>query len=90
MKRTIDEVKSKEEKKEQAKHKRVPWSKKRRKFDFEPYTCSIYNPLIPFPQRLKQHKLDNQFSKFLNIFKQSKINIPLIEALNKYLNMLNF
>ena len=40
-----------------------------------------YQPPIPFPQRPKQSKLDNQYSKFLNMFKKLKINIPFAEAL---------
>ncbi|XP_057247183.1 uncharacterized protein LOC130589705 [Beta vulgaris subsp. vulgaris] len=40
-----------------------------------------YVPPIPFPQRLKQTKLDNEFQKFLNMFKQLHINIPFIDAL---------
>ena len=41
----------------------------------------IYQPPIPFPQRLKQSKLDDQFSKFLNMFKKLEINISFAEAL---------
>ena len=40
-----------------------------------------YQPPIPFPQRLKQSKLDNQYAKFLNMFKKFEINIPFAEAL---------
>ena len=40
-----------------------------------------YQPPIPFPQRLKQTKLDNQYAKFLNMFKKLEINIPFAEAL---------
>ena len=40
-----------------------------------------YRPHIPFPQRLKLFKLDNQYAKFLNIFKKLEINIPFVEAL---------
>ena len=42
-----------------------------------------YQPSIPFPRRLKQSKLDDQFAKFLNIFKKPKINIPSVEALTQ-------
>ena len=38
-------------------------------------------PLILFPQVLKQSKLDSQYAKFLNMFKKFEINIPFIEAL---------
>ena len=40
-----------------------------------------YQPPIPFPQRMKQSKLDNQYAKFLNMFKKLEINIPFVEAL---------
>ena len=39
-----------------------------------------YQPLIPFPQRLKRSK-DSQYAKFLNMFKKLEINIPFVEAL---------
>ena len=38
-------------------------------------------PNVPFPQRLKQGKLDKQFAKFLDLFKKLHINIPFAEAL---------
>ena len=41
----------------------------------------FYHPPIPFPQRLKQTKLDDQFSKFLNMFWKLEMNIPFSEAL---------
>ena len=40
-----------------------------------------YQPLISFPQKLKQSKLDNQYAKFLNMFKKLEINVPFTEAL---------
>ena len=40
-----------------------------------------YQPPIPFPQRLKQSKLDGQYAKFLNVFKKLEINISFAEAL---------
>ena len=41
----------------------------------------VYQPLVPFPQRLQQSKLDSQYVRFLNIFKKLEINIPFAEAL---------
>ena len=41
-----------------------------------------YKPPIPFPQRLYKSKLDDQFAKFLNMFKKLEIYIPFIEALD--------
>ena len=40
-----------------------------------------YKPSIPFPQRLQKAKMEEQFSKFLNMFKKIEINIPFAEAL---------
>ena len=41
----------------------------------------VYQPLVPFPQRLQQSKLDNQYARFLKIFKTLEINIQFAEAL---------
>ncbi|XP_042027061.1 uncharacterized protein LOC121774215 [Salvia splendens] len=38
---------------------------------------------IPFPQRVQKKKLDDHFSRFLDIFRKVHINIPLIEALQQ-------
>ena len=38
-----------------------------------------YMPAIPFPQRL-QKKKEEQFSRFLDMFKKIEINIPFVEA----------
>ena len=42
-----------------------------------------YNPSVPFPQRLQKAKLKEQFSRFLNMFKKTEINIPFSEALTQ-------
>ena len=36
---------------------------------------------VPYPQRLKKHKLDKQFTKFMDVFKKLHINIPFADAL---------
>ncbi|KAJ9544863.1 hypothetical protein OSB04_024570 [Centaurea solstitialis] len=38
-------------------------------------------PKVPYPTRLKAHKDDLQFSKFLEVFKKLHINIPFVDAL---------
>ena len=38
-------------------------------------------PPIPFPQRLQKSRMDDQFSKFLNMFKKIEVNIPFAKAL---------
>ena len=51
---------------------------------------SIITPPLPFPQRFQKKNLDNQFSKFLEIFKKIHINIPFVEALEKMSNYAKF
>ena len=41
----------------------------------------VYVPLVPFPQRLHKSKMDDQFRKFLNMFKKMEVNIPFAGAL---------
>ncbi|XP_072084529.1 uncharacterized protein [Arachis hypogaea] len=38
---------------------------------------------LPYPQRLQKELKDQQFSKFLEVFKKMEINIPLAEALEQ-------
>ena len=42
-----------------------------------------YNPPVLFPQRLQKAKLEEQFSRFLNMFKKIEINIPFSEELTQ-------
>ncbi|XP_048228305.1 uncharacterized protein LOC125369569 [Ricinus communis] len=42
-----------------------------------------YQPPIPYPARFKQEKVDQQFVKFLNLFKQLQINLPFVEAISQ-------
>ncbi|XP_022845233.1 uncharacterized protein LOC111368217 [Olea europaea var. sylvestris] len=44
-------------------------------------SVKAYVPPIPFLQRPQKYKLDNQFQKFLDVFKKLHINIPFAEAL---------
>ncbi|MFS7949268.1 putative nucleotidyltransferase, Ribonuclease H [Helianthus anomalus] len=40
-----------------------------------------YTPPVPYPGRLKKQKNEEQYGKFLELFKQLHINIPFVEAL---------
>ncbi|XP_076928730.1 uncharacterized protein LOC143592785 [Bidens hawaiensis] len=42
-----------------------------------------YIPPIPYPARLKKERLEAQYGKFLELFKQLHINIPFVEALSQ-------
>ena len=39
--------------------------------------------IVPFPRRLKKNKLDQQFGKFMEVFKKLHINIPFTDALEQ-------
>ena len=50
----------------------------------------IITPLLRFPQRFQKKKLDNQFKKFLEVFKKIHINILFADALEKMPNYVKF
>ena len=45
-----------------------------------------YTSAVPFPQRLQKARRDEEFSKFLEIFKKIEINIPFVEAITQMQN----
>ena len=45
-----------------------------------------YTSAVPFPQRLQKAKGEEQFSKFLDMFKKIEINIPFQEAITQMPN----
>ena len=49
-----------------------------------------YTPAVPFPQRLQKVKKEEQFSKFLEIFKKIEINFPFVEAITQIPNYSKF
>ena len=49
-----------------------------------------YTSAVPFPQRLQKAKREEQFSKFLEIFKKIEINIPFVEAITQMPNYAKF
>ena len=49
-----------------------------------------YTPVVPFPHRLKKARREEQFSKFLEIFKKIEINIPFLGAINQMPNYEKF
>ena len=49
-----------------------------------------YTSAVSFPQRLQKVKREEQFSKFLEIFKKIEINIPFAEAITQMPNYAKF
>ena len=45
---------------------------------------------VPYPQRLKKHKLDKQVTKFMDVFKKLHINIPFADALEQMPSYVKF
>ena len=45
---------------------------------------------VPYPQRLKKHKLNKQFTKFMDVFKKLHISIPFADALEQMPSYVNF
>ena len=45
---------------------------------------------IPYPRRLKKHKLDKQFTKFMEVFKKLHINILFADALEQMPSYVKF
>ena len=45
---------------------------------------------ISYPQSLKKNKLDNQFTKFMDVFKKIHINIPFADALEQMPSYVKF
>ena len=45
---------------------------------------------IPYPQHLKKHKLDKQFTKFMEVFKKLHINIPFADAMEQMPSYVKF
>ncbi|XP_065617480.1 uncharacterized protein LOC112003412 [Quercus suber] len=83
MKEAESEMKEVEQAEKTKENERASKFKKSKEVTFETYSPSIYDPPIPFLQRLRKNYVDDQFSKFLSIFKQLHISIPLIEALEQ-------
>ena len=46
--------------------------------------------VVPFPQRLQKVKMEEQFSRFLDVFKKIEINIPFVVALTQMPNYAKF
>ena len=42
-----------------------------------------YKPQVPLSYRLQKAKLEEKFSRFLNMFKKIEVNIPFLEALTQ-------
>ncbi|XP_057948269.1 uncharacterized protein LOC131143932 [Malania oleifera] len=53
--------------------------------DVEAETCKEYQPVVPYPQRLVVSQKNKYHTEIQEIFKQVKINIPLLDAIQQKL-----
>ncbi|XP_058742185.1 uncharacterized protein LOC131614643 [Vicia villosa] len=51
--------------------------------EVENRTPQPYKPPIPFPQRLKNTKIENQFQKFIKVIEKLHVEIPFTEAITQ-------
>ena len=73
---TTNEGKKQEEEEQQEKDNAQKKEASKGEVQLPPYV-----PKVPFPQRLKKHQLDAQFSKFVEKLRKLQINLSFVEAL---------
>ena len=49
-----------------------------------------YMPFVPFPQRLQKEKMEEQFTRFFDVFKKIEINLSFSKALTQMPNYAKF
>ncbi|GJR94015.1 reverse transcriptase domain-containing protein [Tanacetum coccineum] len=47
----------------------------------QPVPMKAYKPRISYPQRLRKEKIEEKYGKFINMIKEVRINIPLVDVL---------
>ncbi|GJX62250.1 reverse transcriptase domain-containing protein [Tanacetum coccineum] len=47
----------------------------------DPPPLKAYKPKIPYPQRLHKEKMEARYAKFLDMIKEVRINVPLVDVL---------
>nr|GEX46498.1 reverse transcriptase domain-containing protein [Tanacetum cinerariifolium] len=56
-----------------------PSSSKQAKTD--PPPLKAYKPKFPYPQHIRKEKIEERYSKFIDLIKEVRINIPLVDVL---------
>ncbi|GJY17033.1 reverse transcriptase domain-containing protein [Tanacetum coccineum] len=68
-----------EDKAEEVEKEAEPLPKKPTQTDTPP--LKAYKPQIPYPQRLNKEKIEARYAKFLDMIKEVRINVPLVDVL---------
>ncbi|GJW93924.1 reverse transcriptase domain-containing protein [Tanacetum coccineum] len=55
------------------------FSSKQTKYD--PPPLKAYKPKIPYPQLLRKEKMEEHYAKFIDLIKEVRINVPLVDVL---------
>nr|GEU33700.1 reverse transcriptase domain-containing protein [Tanacetum cinerariifolium] len=61
-----------------------PSSSKETKSD--PPPLKVYKPKIPYPQCIRKENMEERYAKLINLIKEVRINVPLIDVLAGMLN----
>ncbi|GJW59863.1 reverse transcriptase domain-containing protein [Tanacetum coccineum] len=48
----------------------------------DPPPLKAYKPKMPYPQRLRKEKMEERYAKFINLIKEVRINVPLVDVLD--------
>ncbi|XP_058755310.1 uncharacterized protein LOC131628487 [Vicia villosa] len=78
---TSEKPKEDAEPKDQVEEPEKP--EKQSKLEVENRTPQPYKPPIPFPQRLKNTKTENQFQKFIKVIEKLHVEIPFTEEITQ-------
>ncbi|GKF87383.1 hypothetical protein Tco_0258260 [Tanacetum coccineum] len=46
-----------------------------------PPLLEAYKQKIPYPQRLRKEKMEEHYAKFIDLIKEVRINVPLVDVL---------
>ncbi|GJU39605.1 hypothetical protein Tco_1192562 [Tanacetum coccineum] len=68
-----------EDEADEAEKKEEPSSLKKDKFD--PPSLKAYKPKILYPQHLRKEKMEEHYAKFIDMIKEVRINVPLVDVL---------
>ncbi|GJV49067.1 hypothetical protein Tco_1439279 [Tanacetum coccineum] len=47
----------------------------------DPPPLKAYKPKIPYPQRLRKENMEERYAKFIDLIKEVRINVPLVDVL---------
>ncbi|GJU73930.1 reverse transcriptase domain-containing protein [Tanacetum coccineum] len=77
--KTIIFIDNSEDETEKVKKEAEPQPKKPTQPETPP--LKVYKPKIPYPQRLNKEKIEARYAKFLDMIKEVRINVPLVDVL---------